>query len=790
MQSAMRLHLRPRARHAYLSHGLASCPRSLSTSSRCQDYARTLPNLRIGSKTRVIFQGFTGRQATINAQESIAWGTNIVGGVTPGREGEHLGLPVLPTLRRAVDELKPDATAIYVPAPQAPAAIEEAIAAEIPLIVAVAEHVPLHDMLRIHDVLRTQTRSRLVGPNSPGIISAAAGERCRIGFQPLPYFSAGCVGIAAKSGTLSYEAVASTTRAGLGQSLVVGVGGDVLPGTDLVEALQVLVADPATRAIALIGEIGGDGEVLAAQWIQEYHARTPEAERKPIAALVAGRYSPRDRVMGHAGAFWLPGEPEPNLKGQALQQARVTLVNHPDKFGAALSALLKAKDASAGESTGESTDTALSKNPQQQQQVRGFHTSTRGLFTPSRPMASSSASPIRPQQFRSLHLDRESCADFYKKEFLGARLRFTHYPHIYISLGIDRSTRAQCITSSYVVKPESMRKPTIFNKILLPMGTTDITKLEEAEWNSVIHTLALNLKLDEAPYKEMSISYRKALTSIIFDMASAFRSTEAKVVAVQLSPIINHKEPFYVLDMRIEADDAAYRSAGRAALLHKFYGKREARDPGAVDAEAHGIVYHRLMPNDGAHDIGTIVNGAGLAMNTIDAMWDLGGRATNFLDTGGKATTDTVRRSFEVVLLDPRVRVVFVNIFGGLTRGDMIAEGVIAAVRELGLPVPVVVRIRGTNEVEAREVIAGCGLPSLFAFDDFEEAAKKAIEIAAAAKTREQAANREARLEERARRRAETLAEEEGAGAKPGELPKEQLEEQSEEKTSEEKPRT
>jgi len=248
-----------------------STGRSFTSTCQVLSYESTLANLRIGRHTRVIFQGFTGKQATANAKESLAWGTNIVGGVKPGSTGEHLGLPVVPSVRRAMEELKPDATGIYVPAPLAPAAIEEAIEAEVPLIVAVAEHIPLHNMLRIHAMLKMQSKSRLVGANSPGIISATG--RCRIGFQPLPCFVPGKVGIAARSGTLSYEAVASTTRAGLGQSLCIGVGGDIIPGTDLREALAVLEQDEDTEAIALIGEIGGSAEMEAVAWIRDYHLR-------------------------------------------------------------------------------------------------------------------------------------------------------------------------------------------------------------------------------------------------------------------------------------------------------------------------------------------------------------------------------------------------------------------------------------------------------------------------------------------------------------------------------------
>lgn len=177
------------------------CP--FSTTRELNNYEATLNNLKIGRHTRVIFQGFTGKLASQNAEASLEWGTNIVGGVKPAYEGQFNGLPCLPTVRKAVEILKPDATGVYVAAPYAAGAIEEAIEAEVPLIVAVAEHIPLHDMIRIHAMLKTQSKCRLVGANSPGIISAVG--KCRIGFQPLSCFKPGGVGIVARSGTLSYE---------------------------------------------------------------------------------------------------------------------------------------------------------------------------------------------------------------------------------------------------------------------------------------------------------------------------------------------------------------------------------------------------------------------------------------------------------------------------------------------------------------------------------------------------------------------------------------------------------
>lgn len=277
---------------------IRGCP---TYSRKNEPYAATLKNLQIGSHTRVIVQGFTGRNATSNSQESIDWGTNIVGGVVPNRKPGsselHLGRPLFTCVRAAMENVKPDATAVYVPAHLSFSAIEEAIEAEVPLIVAVAEHIPVHDMLRIQNMLRVQSKSRLVGPNSPGIINVAKGNRCRIGFQPLPVYAEGCVGIVAKSGTLSYEAAYSTTCAGLGQSLCVGVGGDMLPGTDMDEALEAVVADENTKAVALIGEIGGDAEVRAAEWIEQYYKKMSGPRRKPIAFLLAGYDAPQDRVM-------------------------------------------------------------------------------------------------------------------------------------------------------------------------------------------------------------------------------------------------------------------------------------------------------------------------------------------------------------------------------------------------------------------------------------------------------------------------------------------------------------
>ena len=222
------------------------------------------------------------------------------------------------------------------PAPFAAKAILESIEAEVPLVVSVAEHVPLHDMLRVQAALRTQDRTRLVGPNCPGIIAPG---QCRVGIMPYRQYARGCVGIVSKSGTLSYEAVGATTREGLGQSLVVGMGGDVLPGTTLVDGLRTFFEHGETRGIIVIGEIGGDAELHAAELIREYRASTPNP--KPIIAMVAGRTAPKGRTMGHAGAHLSATDVPAEVKAKALEEAGAVVVPHPGVMGTKMKELLK-----------------------------------------------------------------------------------------------------------------------------------------------------------------------------------------------------------------------------------------------------------------------------------------------------------------------------------------------------------------------------------------------------------------------------------------------------------------
>jgi len=713
-----------------------------------------------GASPKVVVIGM-GRDGISHAARMLREGTNIVAGVAPGRGGQFVvgipdgssKIPIYNTIKEAVEKTKADTAIIFVPAPSAAKTIIDAAKAGIKLVVAITEGIPVIDMLKVTAELeRDYPKVRLIGPNCPGIIRPG---QSKVGIMPAHIFAPGNVGIVSRSGTLTYEVANGITIFGWGQSIVAGIGGDPVIGMSFVDVLKFLEDDLQTKAIVLIGEIGGSAEEEAAEYIKMH-------VKKPVIAIIAGRNAPAGKRMGHAGAIISGGKGGTEEKIAALKQAGVQVVDTPDEVAQKIDEI--ARQAGWQKSKARLTKVELEKvyidecgNPSAKKPVKPEKKPLKSFskiheFEASAilkefgiPVTSGKIALIAEEagQFAEeiggpvvikaqVHSGGRGKKGFIKiaksareaeetaGEMLGKTLNGLPVNKVMVVPAIEKTKEIYV----GITIDRSAKKPVL---IVSPQGGVDIESVAKTN-PELIYKLPINFLdgLQDKDARQLAgkiFDNEKLINGLIQIFQAAYRAfMEKDLSLVEINPLVVTREgKLLALDTKINLDENALF---RRLEFQEFFDGSQV-EPREITAKEEGLSYIDL----GGGNIGCMVNGAGLAMLTLDIIGLFGGKAANFLDAGGSSNPKKVLEAFKL-LLSKAPRVILVNIFGGITRCDDIAKGIITARNELNISLPMVIRLSGTNEEEGRRILEEAGLGD-FVLSTMNAAIKEAVRLAA-----------------------------------------------------------